>query len=182
MVDIVVIEQAEGQTHIPHPLHIVNGCIKLLENLEGCENDLINYDPKIDEIWVVFDRDSETFVEAQYIEVKEKCAKHNINIGFTNPTFEIWLLLHLPDFDKYEKNTLLLNERTGGKRSKRFVEKELSNRLVSGYCKNDIGFERFLKNVDFAIEQENQIAQNVEDIFNQVGSNIGILISKMKKS
>lgn len=98
------------------------------------------------------------------------------------PTFELWLLLHLPDIEQYDNETLLSNERFGGKRSRRFIEKELSNRLENGYSKNDIKFRQFLENVDFAIEQEKKLVQDVELIFSQVGSNIGILISKMKMS
>lgn len=181
LIDIVVIEQAEGQEHIPHPVHIVNGCIDLIDNEDGTQTDLINYDPDIDEIWVVFDRDPKTLFEEQYKEIRSKCNKYKINIGFTNPTFEFWLLLHLPDIDQYDDNKLLLNEKVGGKNSKRYVEKELSHRL-GGYSKKNIQFNRFLPSIDLAIEQEKQYQQNIDDIFTQVGSNIGVLISKMKLS
>lgn len=181
LIDIVVIEQDEGQEHIPHPVHIVNGCIDLIDNEDGMQTDLIDYDSEIDELWVVFDRDPKTFFEQQYYEVRDKCNEYNINIGFTNPTFEFWLLLHLPDIDQYDVGELLKNEKVGGKKSKRYVEKELSIRL-GGYNKNDIQFCRFLKSIDLAIEQEKLFKQDVDEIFNNVGSNIGILISKIKDS
>lgn len=119
--------------------------------------------------------------ENQFNEILEKCKKYGINIGFTNPTFEFWLLLHLPNINEYGEATLLANEKVGGKSSKRFVEKELSNRLTGGYNKNQIRFERFLPNVDLAIAQEKLFKNTVNDIFYNVGSNIGILISKMKQ-
>ena len=181
LIDIVVIEQEEGREHVPHPVHIVNGCVNLIDNEDGTQTDLIDYDSQIDELWVIFDRDPKTFFEKQYLDVREKCKKYNINIGFTNPTFEFWLLLHLPDIKQYDESVLLVNDKVGGKNSKRYVEKELANRL-GGYSKNDIQFARFLPKVDFAIEQEKQFKQDVDEIFNQVGSNIGVLISKMKKS
>lgn len=181
-IDIVVIEQEEGVTHIPHPVHIVDGCINLIDNEDGTQTDLIDYDSTIDEIWVIFDRDPNTFVEKQYHEVKEKCESYGINIGFTNPTFEFWLLLHLDNIEQYNITDLLANEKTGGKSSKRFVEKELSNRLEDGYNKNNIRFERFLPLVNTAIEQEKKFQQSVEGIFENVGSNIGIVINKMKSS
>ncbi|WP_084389102.1 RloB family protein [Fusibacter sp. 3D3] len=108
LIDIVVIEQEEGVTHIPHPVHIVNGCVNLIDNEDGPQKDLINYDSKIDEIWVVFDRDPKTFFEHQYNEIIEKCGKYGINIGFTNPTFEFWLLLHLPNINQYDESILLM--------------------------------------------------------------------------
>jgi hypothetical protein len=49
LIDIVVIEQEEGQKHLPHPVHIVNGCISLIDNEDGTQIDLIDYDPEIDE-------------------------------------------------------------------------------------------------------------------------------------
>lgn len=182
LIDIVVIEQEEGKTHIPHPVHILDGCVNLINNVDGTQTDLIDYDPSIDEIWVVFDRDPKTFFEDQYKYVLENCEEHRINIGFTNPNFEFWLLLHLPDINQYAEATLLANEKVGGKSSKRFVEKELSSRLENGYNKKDIQFKRFLPNIDLAIDQEKLFKQNVQDIFNNVGSNIGILISKIKQS
>lgn len=181
LIDIVVIEQEEGEIHVPHPVHIVNACINLIDSEDGKQTDLINYDPDIDEIWVVFDRDPKTVFENQFNEILEKCKKYGINIGFTNPTFEFWLLLHLPNINEYGEATLLANEKVGGKSSKRFVEKELSNRLTGGYNKNQIRFERFLPNVDLAIAQEKLFKNTVNDIFYNVGSNIGILISKMKQ-
>lgn len=182
LIDIVVIEQEEGKEHVPHPVHIVDGCINLINNTDGTQTDLIDYDSSIDELWVVFDRDPKTFFEEQFKYVCEKCEEYGINIGFTNPNFEFWLLLHLPDIDKYGIAELLTNEKVGGKNSKRFVEKELSNRLQGGYNKKDIRFNRFLPNISLAIEQEKLFKRNVFDIFIDVGSNIGILISKMKQS
>lgn len=186
LVDIVVMEQEEGQRHVPHPVHIVDGCVNLIKEaknskIEGSQSDLIDYDSSIDEIWVIFDRDPQTFFEEQYQYVYKKCEKYGINIGFTNPTFEFWLLLHLPDINQYTEDVLLANEKVGKKRSKRFVEKQLSSRLKNGYNKNEIQFKRFLPAINLAMEQEKLFKQNVPDILNDVGSNIGVLISRMKK-
>lgn len=181
LIDIVVIEQEEGKEHVPHPVHIVDACVNLISNEKGTQTDLIDYDSTIDEIWVVFDRDPETFLEEQYKKVCKKCAQNGINIGFTNPNFEFWLLLHLPDIKKYEEEKLLMNRRIGGKKGKRFVEKELSTHLERGYNKNKIGFKRFLPKIDTAIEQEKLFKQRIDDIYHNVGSNIGVLISKMRE-
>lgn len=186
LVDIIVLEQEEGREHVSHPVHLVDACVKLIAGTRESEqgkpyNDLIDYEPSIDEIWVIFDRDPQTFVEKQYDYVYGKCKEHGINIGFTNPTFEFWLLLHLEDIKQYEPEILLANHRVGGRHSRRFVDKELSDRLKNGYQKNDIKFKRFLPNIGLAIEQEKLFKQEVSDILNNVGSNIGVLISRMKE-
>ncbi len=182
LVDIIVMEQEEGKKHVPHPVHIVNACINLIEDKKGAQNGLIDYDASIDEIWVIFDRDPRTLLEHQYREICRKCKAYGIHIGFTNPTFEFWLLLHLPEVEQYSLEELEANERVGAKKSKRFVEKELSTRLENGYNKNDIHFSRFVPYIDLAIEQEKLFEQDLSGIFNSVGSNIGILISRMKKN
>lgn len=49
-----------------------------------------------DEVWAVFDRDqAERFNEAIAL-----CEKHGIGIGRSNPCFEVWLILHLEEFDR----------------------------------------------------------------------------------
>jgi len=182
LIDIVVIEQEEGAPHVPHPKHLVDACVNMISDEKSTKSDLINYDKSIDEIWIIFDRDPQTLFEEQFEYVVETCIENGFHIGFTNPTFEFWLLLHLPDIQQYQTEMLLVNEKVGGKNSKRFVEKELSNRLENGYKKDNIRFERFIDKVELAIEQEKLFKRDILDIFTNVGSNIGILISKMKSS
>lgn len=178
LVDIIVMEQA-GEKHVPHPVHIVNACINLIQDDQEGQNHLIDYDPSIDEIWVIFDRDPRTLIQKQYDYIYRKCEEYGIYIGLTNPTFEFWLLLHLPGADQYPLELLRENRRVGGKKSKRFVEKELSVRLENGYKKSDIQFSRFLPHIELAIEQEKHFKQTLPEIYQDVGSNIGVLISKI---
>ena len=72
---------------------------------------------------------------------------------------------------------MLENKKVGAKR--RFIEKELSNRLEGGYNKNNIGFERFKENVYLAIEQEKFFCEDIYEMINLLGSNIGLLLSSM---
>ncbi|MCT4621312.1 MAG: RloB family protein [Marinisporobacter sp.] len=183
LIDIVVVEREDDNKTDSHPKHLLNGIlIKIgkIEMPEGYPDDysLIEYDEEIDEIWLIFDRDPGNFYQKQFDEIYEKCNEHNFKIGLTNPNFEFWLLLHLPDIDMYEKESLLQNKKVTKKR--RFIEKELSDRLEDGYNKNRIRFERFKEQINLAIEQEKSFEQRIPDIFGRLGSNIGILISKMK--
>lgn len=49
-----------------------------------------------DQIWVVFDRDEHDKVK----ETTDNLRANKIGVAFTNPCFELWLILHYEDFDK----------------------------------------------------------------------------------
>lgn len=50
---------------------------------------------KGDVVWVVFDRDEHPRVE----ESRAKAAANGIEVAFSNPCFELWLILHFRQFD-----------------------------------------------------------------------------------
>lgn len=47
-----------------------------------------------DEVWAVFDRDSHDDVEQSILE----CCNAGVGVAYSNPCFEIWLLLHYKEF------------------------------------------------------------------------------------
>lgn len=173
LIDIIILDRDEKNRTDSHPTHLLSGVLKKLN-----ESNNINYDKEIDEIWLVFDRDPESLSEKQFNEIYSVCIENGFNIGFTNPNFEFWLLLHLPNIEKYDRRIILENKKLNKK--KRFIERELSNRLEDGYSKNNIKFERFRDKIELAIEQEKLFDQETIKILKNLGSNIGMLISKMK--
>lgn len=50
-----------------------------------------------DQVWAVFDHDGR---EDTVHVAREMCRAGEVGIGFSNPCFEIWLLLHRDDYDK----------------------------------------------------------------------------------
>ncbi|MGM0380117.1 MAG: RloB family protein [Bacillota bacterium] len=184
LIDIVVIEQLDQ--HIPHPLHLASACQRILDNANNPEYfdedewTLKNFDPSIDEIWLIFDRDPETFRRKQYHEVKRICNKNNLNIGMTNPNFEFWFLLHLPDIDKYNEEKILKNKKDEEK-NRRFIALELEKRLPDGYKKNDIKFDRFKDKINLAVSQSNMFETNEYEILDKLGSTVSKLIIRMKE-
>lgn len=48
-----------------------------------------------DEVWVVFDRDDHPNIDEAIIKARD----NNLGIAFSNPCFEIWVLLHFTDHD-----------------------------------------------------------------------------------
>ncbi|MGB8842456.1 MAG: RloB family protein [Aliidongia sp.] len=49
-----------------------------------------------DRVWAVFDRDEHLKVN----EAIQKCYSNSVGIAFSNPCFELWLILHHTDFDR----------------------------------------------------------------------------------
>lgn len=51
-----------------------------------------------DQVWAVFDRDEhEHFNKAVAL-----CEQHGVQVGRSNPCFEIWLILHFEEFDRQD--------------------------------------------------------------------------------
>lgn len=51
-----------------------------------------------DRVWAVFDRDEHDYIAESFA----ICAKNDVGIAFSNPCFELWLILHYQDYDKDE--------------------------------------------------------------------------------
>lgn len=53
---------------------------------------------RLDQVWAVFDRDEHPNVP----EALQICKTNEVRIGYSNPCFEIWLLLHYCDYNSAE--------------------------------------------------------------------------------
>lgn len=49
-----------------------------------------------DQVWAVFDRDEHPKVA----EALERCRSGNVGVAFSDPCFELWLILHFDNFDR----------------------------------------------------------------------------------
>lgn len=49
-----------------------------------------------DQVWAVFDRDEHPKVA----EALERCRVSDVGVAFSDPCFELWLILHFDDFDR----------------------------------------------------------------------------------
>ena len=59
-----------------------------------------------DQVWVVFDRDEhERFDEAVSL-----CEANGIGVARSNPCFEVWLILHMVDYDRQDDRHRVKNE------------------------------------------------------------------------
>ena len=177
--------------------NIENSCKILIEDLRE-EYEIINivediseiikdsgltYEEGFDQICLIVDRDKDSFISTpdnnQYKYVLDKCNKMGFQFCVTNPCFEFWILLHFDEVFKLDEEKLLNNPKVTAKR--RYAENEL-RKIWSGYNKSSYHSEKLVKNIDKAIENEKKFCEDIEKLENSVGSNIGILVQKMRQN
>lgn len=138
------------------------------EKKENAAKDKLEFLRADDELWIVFDRDQIT--EEQFENAKEYAAKENYSIGFTNSLFEMWLLLHFDGFNKYTSDQLIFSQE-----NKEFIINEIidiSNGGLYGKNKKHVRFEKFIKGIRIACEQSEHLCNDLDVLFNEVGTTL----------
>ncbi len=144
-----------------------------LKHLIKYINESTTYDPKVDKIYLIVDRDKKSFTQKQYKNVLSKTKQYNIDLIVTNPCFEFWLLLHFDDCLKIDKGLLLSNDKTSTGNT--FVFNKLRE-YDSNYMKNNFDKKMYFEKSDTAIDNSKQYQNDVEKLINEVGTNIVPLI------
>lgn len=147
--------------------------------LKNIENKQITYSEDIDKMCFIVDRDKKSFKEEQYNYVKKECKRKNFKLYVTNPCFEFWLLLHFDEVHSIDKEKLLENNRITAKSKVRYVEAELKKYFP--YNKNKYNAELLIEKIDLAIENEKKFCEDIEELKDKLGSNIGLLIQELKE-
>lgn len=147
------------------------------------KNGKIKFDPKHDKMIVIFDADIFESQQSNYDEILEMGKKNNI-LGVTNPSFELFLMLHLensadniiiPDSINIVENAWIgSNKRT----RKRYVV-DLLYKKKGIHSKKDEAVAELANDVLLAIEQERKINNDIEKCKGVVTSNIGYIIQSI---
>lgn len=151
----------------------------IVEDISGIiEEGGLTYEEGFDQICLIVDRDKDSFVSEQYAYVLNKCQEMGFQFCVTNPCFEFWLLLHFDEVLELDKEKLLQNPKVTAKR--RYVEDEL-RKIYPRYNKSSYQAETLVKGIDKAIENEKKFCEDAEGLKEIVGSNIGVLITQMRR-
>ncbi len=194
---IEVIEKQEGQETLSHPLQLVSACLVQMghrdsEGKEIPEKDWKehckweNFDPEVDQVCVIFDRDYRG-LEEKLDEIFALCERHGIKIVISNPNFELWLLMHFPDIKQYPSEQLLENKKNlrhqifpEASKEKKYLE-ILVSRQAEGYTKGSkIKFEKFLPRIEMAVSQAKLYCEDVKRLAEELGTAMGSLIEEMR--
>ena len=169
LIEIILLENEKEEYGQSHPLRKIENFNKSLKN------DKFTYSKEIDKVCFIVDRDKKNFKDYQYDEFIQKCNKYGYFPYISNPTFEIFLLMHSDKIFEFEETDLLENRKVN--RNKRFLEMQLSNIF---YCnKRNINFDNFRSRIKTAIKHEKEFCENINELKNNLGSNVGILLSEM---
>lgn len=156
-------------------IHLVSGISDIIK--DGG----LTYAEGFDKICLIVDRDRESFISSpennQYGYVINTCKEKGFGLYITNPCFEFWLLLHFDEVFELDREKILENPRVTSKR--RYVEQEL-RRILPGYEKSSYNTKEVVMRIDKAVENEKKFCEDVEELENKVGSNLGVLIREMK--
>jgi len=148
---------------------------KQVENIiEYIEEQEILYIKDKDYICLIIDRDKGSVKSDQYSEIIQKCEERGIRLFVSNPSFEFWLLLHSEKVFNYDSNKLLDNKKEG---EKRYLEKVLSE-VFEGYRKEKINVHRFIPHIKKAIVNEKKFCEDIRELEEKLGSNIGVLLEE----
>ncbi len=129
---------------------------------------------------LIVDRDPDSFTKEQYKELLQREQQKEMIFCVSNPCFEFWLLLHLPDCTEYEASKLLENKKQNKNRN--YIEKCLQEKL-GGYNKSRIHFARIYKDkIKEAISRSKMFVTTSSDLENSLGTSVGILIQQMMKN
>ena len=175
LIDIRLMEKTGEDDGLSEP----KALIKFAEKQKKyAEND---FDIKHDKMVIVFDADIYKDKPEAYDEVLGLASSNDI-LAVTNPSFELFLLLHYPntaeDIVIPETEKILENKKIGRRRyiAKRFTD-------VSGMNpKGNSNIAELANSVDTAIEQEKMLNQDIANAIGCVTCNIGKIIEDIRKN
>lgn len=142
----------------------------------------ITYDPDYDKICFIIDRDRESFTLEQYEKVKAICQQKNFGLFVTNPCFEFWLLLHFKEVFTASPEKLLKNQKEGRQRYTEKLLRQVMNAYEYGFSKNKYAADVLVRKVDYAIQNEKQFCEDLTELEHQLGSNLGLLITELRRT
>lgn len=181
IIEFEVIKRDKDSENNSEPDQVVESITELIENpelLKDLKSNYRNFSADYEDLfWIVIDREKVESRKQKIIDTLKVCDEYNIKMSLINPTFEFWLLLHF-DISSYSKKDLFKNEKTS-KNGKPFLARKLVEHLGS-YKKSRYGTSFITKeSTNLAMLQEKTFENEVEKIIDNLGSNVGELISEI---
>lgn len=139
---------------------------------------ITTYDPQIDRIVLIVDRDKDSFSKKQYDYILQKVRNSNVDFLVTNPCFEFYLALHIDDCSDVNIKELLDNKKCedGNSYAYNYLKGKENN-----YSKSLVNVDFYVQRYEDAIINSKKYETDIKELKNKVGSNIGLWIEKMTK-
>lgn len=157
-----------------HPRALLRQAETIREDAEGS----FDFDPKTDEILLVFDADVYKGKPDEYAkDLAEFCEVADVAV--TYPSFELFLLLHVPgayeDIIEPHREALMENAYAPGTR--RRLISQLANETFGMNLKSNPKVEYLAASFAVAAEQENKLNQEPDRALSALTSNVGKAIT-----
>lgn len=186
MIKIRYLDKTQEHANLSDPNQLVEFAKKLkdegIRNAEaGIEGDEthISFDKEIDKMVVVFDADVFERKKTNYHEILEYAAENDLMLAVTNPSFELFLLLHREDSYRQwilpNESEIIANGKVG---NKRFIS-SLFTDVFGINSKRNSTVEELAADVKVAIRQEREINQDISCCKGKLTSNIGEIIESL---
>lgn len=134
------------------------------------------FDPEIDSIIVVGDRDRGSFTEEQYDHVLDVIKTKKITLIMTNPCIEFWFLLHHTDC----KEGIEMSDWNSINNAGSKVYNELK-KFDPRYTKRNIDTDLYIALTDTAVEHAKYYPSDIKMLKDNVGTNFETLIKMIKR-
>ena len=152
---------------------------KVLRRLDKFRSDY-NLRRDYDELWLVIDVDR--WGNQKLSLVSQQCVQKHYRLAVSNPSFEIWLILHVHSLDAYspEIQAELIANKKEGKRTR--LEQELLA-LLGSYNKTNPDMNYFAPQVFDAISNARNADKNLENRWpNGLGTRVYLLVEEIVPS
>lgn len=175
-IKLVYLEKTDEDEHLSNPKQL----IEFADNQK--RNGSIPFDSKFDKMIVVFDADVFEKIYKDYDDVITKGKVKNI-LGVTNPSFELFLLLHYEnsadELILTDANNIIQNRWVGnGQNRRRYIE-DIFRKKSGMRPKTNRSVGELANKVLVAIEQEKKINNDIKSCKGIVTSNIGYIIQSI---
>ncbi|MBE6280809.1 MAG: RloB domain-containing protein [Bacteroides sp.] len=157
---------SQQQITLSHPNHRYKALIEFLES------DGSDYSPYLDKAFLISDRDSQSFKVIQYDKMLENCENKGIVWIVSNPSFQLWLLLHFTE----EIESLDLENVNGCKKQIEKIETQIKALSPKGYTHGTLNKSVFKPLVETAIKNSEPFCLSVKDLKENIGTNFSVLV------
>lgn len=175
-IKLVYLEKTEEDENLSNPTQLIDFAD------QQKSNGAISFDPKFDKMIVIFDADVFESIYTNYNEVIAKGLQKNL-LGVTNPSFELFLLLHYPNsVDELilaDQINIIKNDWVGnGQNRRRYIE-DVFRKKSGMRPKSNSAIGELAHDVLIAIEQEKKLNIDISTCKGTITSNIGCIIKSI---
>lgn len=163
---------SQQQITLSHPKHRYKALVEFLES------DSSDYSAALDKAFLISDRDSQSFKEDQYDEMLKNCEDKDIVWIVSNPSFQLWLLLHFTD----DIESLELEKMSRCKKQIQEIETHIKVLSKYGYTHGNLKPSVFKPLVEVAINNSVPYCLSVKELKESIGTNFSVLVKYIQST